>query len=148
MFKPLMTTNRDWRSIFAPHGVRLQAGDPIRRTNLSRTLAAIAKNGADAFYTGEIAESMIRKIQAEGGVMTLDDLANYKVKVARALEGTYRGRKIYTPHAPTSGGVLMHMFNLLEKYDLVKGGRSGLNVHRYIEAMRCKCFWRLLFACS
>lgn len=35
--------------------------------------------------------------------MTLEDLANYKIKVDRALEGTYRGRKIYTTHAPTSG---------------------------------------------
>ncbi|KAI0066114.1 gamma-glutamyltranspeptidase [Artomyces pyxidatus] len=136
MFAPLMTRNPDWKAIFAPRGVRLREGDPIRRTNLSRTLATIATHGADGFYHGEIADSLIKKIRAEGGVMSHADLANYRVKVERALEGTYRGRKVYTPHAPTSGPVLLHMLNLMEKFDLPSEGRTGLNVHRYVEAMR------------
>ncbi|KAI0043654.1 gamma-glutamyltranspeptidase [Auriscalpium vulgare] len=135
-YKSLMTRNPDWRAVFAPNGVRLQAGDPIRRTNLSRTLASIAKDGAGAFYTGSIADAIIRKIRAEGGVMTHEDLANYEVKVSRALEGSYQGRKIYTPHAPTAGPVLIHMLNLVESYDFKEEGRSGLNVHRLVEAMK------------
>ena len=109
----------------------------IRRTNYSRTLAAIAAHGADAFYYGEIADSIIRKNQAEGGVMTLEDLANYTVKVEKALEGSFRGRKVYTSHAPTSGPVLLHMLNLMEHYDLPSESRTGLNVHRFVEAMKC-----------
>lgn len=85
---------------------------------------------------------MIEKIQATGGIMTLEDLAGYEVKVRRALEGSYRGRKIYVPHAPTSGGVLLHMFNLVEGYkeeNWMEEGRTGLNVHRMLEAMKCRC---------
>jgi len=111
--------NPDWRSIFAPSGRLLKEGEKISRANLSRTLSAISKEGANAFYTvrgygskqhsisnffqGAIADSIVRKIQSEGGILTHADLENYAVKVERALEGSYRGRKVYTSHAPTSG---------------------------------------------
>ncbi|KAF9005378.1 gamma-glutamyltranspeptidase, partial [Hymenopellis radicata] len=133
-FYQLMLGNPDWSSIFAPRGVLLKQGEPIKRTNYSRTLATIAEEGADAFYKGPIADAIIRKITSTGGIMTHADLENYKVRVDRALEGTYRGRKIYTTHAPTSGPVLLHMLNLMEKYELKE--RNGVNVHRAIEAMR------------
>lgn len=89
---------------------------------------------------GLIAEALIEKIQNTGGIMTLDDLAQYEVHVAPALEGSYRGNKIYTTHAPTSGPVLLHMLNLLEQYeDFVAEGRTGLNVHRLVEIIKCAC---------
>ena len=69
--------------------------------------------------------------------MTRSDFEGYSVKVDRALVGSYRGRKVYVPHAPTSGPVLLHMLNLLERYDLSGEGRTGLNTHRLVEVMRC-----------
>lgn len=45
----------------------------------------------------------MRKAQLTGGILTLSDLASYHVNVTRALVGSYRGRKVYTTHAPTSG---------------------------------------------
>jgi gamma-glutamyltranspeptidase / glutathione hydrolase / leukotriene-C4 hydrolase len=70
--------------------------------------------------------------------MSYGDLTNYTVKVQRALEGTYRGRRVYTTHAPTSGPVLLHMLNVLDHYDFDVEGRTPLNVHRLVEAMKCK----------
>ena len=134
----MLLHNPDWSHIFAPNGVLLKEGDTIQRVNLSTTLSVIAEQGPDAFYRGEIADAIISKIRAEGGIVTHEDLVNYKVKVSRALEGTYRGQKIYTTHAPTSGPVLLHMLNLMEKYDLPAQGRAGVNVHRLIEATKCK----------
>lgn len=52
---------------------------------------------------GEVSESILRKINQTGGVLSQGDLDDYKVIVQPALQGTYRGRKIYTTHAPTSG---------------------------------------------
>lgn len=115
----------------------LQQGDFINRTAYARTLSIIAKEGPSAFYSGHIAESIVRKVHSEGGILSLADLADYKVVVKKALEGTYRGRKIYTTHAPTSGPVLLHMLNLLEHYDFEGEGRTGLNVHRAVEALKC-----------
>ena len=138
MFSPLMLNASDWRAIFAPQGRLLKAGDTIHRTNLSRTLQTIAKEGPGAFYKGPIADAIIDKVRRTGGILSHEDLENYQVQVQNALEGSYRGRKIYTPHAPTSGPVLIHMLNLMEHYpDLVVDGRTALNTHRLIEAMKC-----------
>ncbi len=140
IFAPLMLHHPDWKPIFAPEGRTLKAGETIRRTNLSRTLAAIAEGGADAFYTGPIADAIVEKVRATGGILSHADLAGYEVQVKRALQGTYRGRRVYTPHAPTSGPVLIHMLNLMEHYDdLAEEGRTVVNVHRAIEAMKCEC---------
>jgi gamma-glutamyltranspeptidase len=134
----LFRRNPDWSRIFAPDGVILSEGDIMRNVNLSQTLGLIAEQGANALYEGEVADAIIRKIRAEGGIMTHGDLVNYKVNVSRALEGTYRDLKVYTTHAPTSGPVLLHMLNLLEKYDLPTEGRTEVNVHRLVEAMKCE----------
>lgn len=136
MFAPLIFSQEDWRPIFAPEGRMLLEGETIRRTNYSRTLSAIASAGPDVFYKGPIADSIIRKIQATGGIMTNEDLENYTVKVDRALQGTYHDKKVYTSHAPTSGPVLLHILNLLERYDLIGEGRTGLNIHRFVEALK------------
>ncbi|ESK85216.1 hypothetical protein Moror_11399 [Moniliophthora roreri MCA 2997] len=133
-FADLMLTNPDWTDIFAPGGVFLKENEVIRRTNLSRTLLAIANEGADAFYKGPIADSLIRKIQATGGIMTHKDFEDYTVDVYPSLQGSYLGKKIYVPGAPTSGPVLLHMLNVLEHYDFSK--RSGVNTHRLVEALK------------
>lgn len=52
---------------------------------------------------GPIADSIIRQVRQTGGILSREDLEKYSVKVDHALEGTYRGRKIYTTHAPASG---------------------------------------------
>lgn len=85
---------------------------------------------------GAIAESLVSKIQQTGGVATLDDFAAYSVFVQPAFEGSYRGKKVFTSHPPTSGIVLLHMLNLLEHYDLPKEGLTPLNLHRLVEAMK------------
>lgn len=129
---------RDWQPTFAPQGRLLEQGDTINRVAYAQTLAAIAQNGSEAFYYGPIAESIVRKVKLEGGIISLEDLASYRVVVRHALEGTYLGRKIYTTHAPTSGPVFLHMLNLLEHYDFNGDGRTSLNTHRTIEALKCE----------
>ncbi|KAF8973301.1 gamma-glutamyltranspeptidase [Flammula alnicola] len=129
-FADLMLKNPDWSAIFAPKGRFLKEGETISRTNLSRTLSAIAQEGANALYTVRHDLSSA----AHGWYPFPQDLESYSVKVDRALEGTYRGRKVYTSHAPTSGPVLLHMLNLIENFEMEE--RSGLNVHRLIEVMK------------
>ncbi|KAH9931142.1 gamma-glutamyltranspeptidase [Epithele typhae] len=135
-FPDMMLNDSDWSSIFAPNGRLLRAGESIHRTNLSRTLYTIAEEGPDAFYKGPIADAFLTKVRSTEGIMTHEDMEGYTVKVSRALKGTYRGKKVYVPHAPTSGLVLLHMLNLLEHYgDFVEEGRTVLNAHRFLEAM-------------
>ncbi|KAG5645211.1 hypothetical protein DXG03_006729 [Asterophora parasitica] len=133
-YEELMLNNPDWSAIFAPNGALLKEGDIIRRTNLSRSLALIAKEGSSAFYKGPIGDSLVRKVRATGGILSHADLENYSIKVRPALQGTYRGRKIYTTHAPSSGPVLLHMLNLLERYDVKE--RNTLTIHRFVEILK------------
>ncbi|EIW83028.1 gamma-glutamyltranspeptidase [Coniophora puteana RWD-64-598 SS2] len=137
MFAPIMLYNAQFQPVFAPKGKLLVEGDSIKRTNLSRTLAIIAEEGPDAFYNGPIADSIVRAARKAGGILTNADMEKYSVRVNNALRGTYNGKVIYTTHAPTSGPALLHMFNLLEHYDLAGEGRTALNLHRILEAMKC-----------
>lgn len=68
----------------------------------------------------------------------MEDWASYNVTTVPAMIGKYRNRTVYTTHAPASGPVVLHMLNLLENYDLPGEGRTPLNIHRLIEAMKCK----------
>ncbi|KAI6026195.1 nucleophile aminohydrolase [Pisolithus microcarpus] len=137
-YSRLMLEKDDWRTIFAPNGKPLVEGQTIRRASYARTLSILASDGPDAFYKGPIADALVRKIQETGGIMTHADLEDYAVKVERALLGTYRDKKVYTSKAPTSGPVLLHMLNLIERFDLAREGRTGLNVHRIVEAQKLR----------
>jgi gamma-glutamyltranspeptidase/glutathione hydrolase/leukotriene-C4 hydrolase len=82
-------------------------------------------------YQGDIADSIIEKVHATGGILTHEDLLGYSVITKPALKGSYLGKKVYTTHAPTSGPVLLHMLNVIEHYDLMNE-QDGLNTHRLV----------------
>ncbi|KAG8777938.1 hypothetical protein FRC12_000112 [Ceratobasidium sp. 428] len=142
--KGWMERDPDWSAVFAPEGRLLEKGDWVKRENFSYTLARIAAEGPDAFYTGTIATSMINKIQQTGGIMTEEDLASYEVVQRPALEGTYRGRRVYTTHAPSSGPVLLHVLNALDRFGagpnihdkVAMKQEGGLWWHRVVEALK------------
>jgi gamma-glutamyltranspeptidase / glutathione hydrolase / leukotriene-C4 hydrolase len=68
----------------------------------------------------------------------MEDWTSYNATIEPAMASTYRNRTVYTTHAPTSGPIVLHILNLLENYDLPGEGRTPLNIHRFIEAMKCK----------
>ena len=69
------------------------AGDFIVFPELADTLEAISRNGADAFYTNErIAQSIVDTVNASGGIITLEDLRTYTVKLEEPLRTQYNGR--------------------------------------------------------
>jgi hypothetical protein len=86
---------------------------------------------------GEIAESLSNTVRDSGGLLTTNDLRGYKAEVRPAVMGTYLNRTIYTTHAPSSGPVLLSLLNTLEPLNLPEEGRTALNIHRFIEALKC-----------
>jgi gamma-glutamyltranspeptidase/glutathione hydrolase len=109
----------DLGRIFMPNGEVPKEGDVIRQAELAETLKVIAQQGAEIFYQGRIAEAIAETIKNNGGVMTLEDLKNYKAVWREPLIGTYRNRTIVTMPPPSSGGVaLLEMLNILEGYKL------------------------------
>jgi gamma-glutamyltranspeptidase / glutathione hydrolase len=100
-------------------GSVLAAGDRLVQTDLAATLQAIAQQGPRAFYQGPVAEKLSAAVRAEGGVMTADDLKNYRAVERTPVRGSYRGYDIISMPPPSSGGIaLIEMLNILEGYDL------------------------------
>lgn len=122
--------------IFAPEGTILQNGVLIQ-TDLARTLEAIATRGADAFYKGEIARNIAKAVQDAGGVMTPEDLANYRSEMLDVVRGNYRGYDVLSMPPPSSGGALLiQLLNILEGYNLKDGPNAPQTLHLMIESMK------------
>ncbi len=128
-----------WRSsaaIFLNGDKPLREGERLLQFDLADTLTAIAKQGPDAFYQGRIASRIAEAVQKAGGIMTKDDLANYRPVERAVVRGNYRGYDVVSMPPPSSGGVhLIEMLNILESYDLGKLPREQA-LHYEVEAMK------------
>lgn len=123
---------------FSKNGTPYAAGDVLKQVDLSQSLRRISDKGPDGFYKGRTAELIVAEMRANGGLITLEDLANYAAVKREPVRGDYRGYEILSMPPPSSGGVaLIEMLNILEGYDLQAGGSGGAaTLHRLIEAMR------------
>ncbi|KAK5123893.1 hypothetical protein LTR85_002089 [Meristemomyces frigidus] len=132
-----LVNNPTWAIDFAPNGTLLGLGDTITRRRYADTLETIAKRGPDAFYTGPIAETTINTIQANGGIMTLEDLKNYTVAIRPPAAIDYRGYKIRSGSAPSSGTVAMSVMKIIEGYtEIGEAATLNLSTHLFDEALR------------
>jgi gamma-glutamyltranspeptidase/glutathione hydrolase len=93
----------------------------------------IARDGADVFYTGEIADRIDADFKAHNGLMRREDLAAYETTRTDPIWSTYRGYDIATNHPPGGGIMLVEMLNILENFDL-----SGMG-HNTAEYIRTVC---------
>ena len=128
----------DLGRVFLPTGTVPKEGDIIRQPDLGATLKAIAQDGGESFYRGRIAAAIVDTVRSSGGVITRDDLKNYKPVWREPLIGSYRGRRVITMPPPSSGGVaILQMLNILEGYNLgqMEHG-SPAYLHLVTEAMK------------
>jgi gamma-glutamyltranspeptidase/glutathione hydrolase len=125
------------RRIFQRDGNFYQPGEIFRQPELARTLERIAAQ-PDDFYHGAIARELAASLQKGGGIVTVEDLAQYEVREREPVRGTYRGYEIISAPPPSSGGaVLIEALNIAEGYDLAKlGDRSAESIHFATEAFR------------
>jgi gamma-glutamyltranspeptidase/glutathione hydrolase len=99
-----------------------KSGDILVQKELAETLKLIQKSGSKGFYEGKTAELLIAEMKKGNGIITLEDLKNYKVAERKALEFDYKGNQIVSMPLPSSGGILlaqmlkMSGFENLEKY--------------------------------
>ena len=118
--------------------------DPIeikstfKQPSLAKSLFMISKKGADVFYRGEIAKWISEESLANGGLITLEDMASYEAKYREPIETSYRGYKIISMAPAASGGlVLLQTLNILENFDLKDSGHnSAKTIHILSEAMQ------------
>ena len=123
---------------FSNDGAPYEAGDVLRQPDLARTLERIAEEGPAGFYEGETALLIEREMQANGGLITREDLSAYQARKRTPIRGTYRGYEIISmPPISSGGAALVEMLNILEGYGLAASGfGSAATVHLVVESMR------------
>jgi gamma-glutamyltranspeptidase/glutathione hydrolase len=136
----------DSKRIFQNGGKGWKQGDVFKQPELARTLERIVAS-PDDFYTGKMAREFAEFMQAGGGLITAQDLANYDVKDRQPVTGTYRGLDIISAPPPSSGGIaLIETLNILEGFDLAKAGfGSAESIHLITEAYRRAFYDRAQF---
>ncbi len=125
-------------AIFLNGGKPWKAGELFAQKNLAASLALIAKDGPDAFYKGAIAEAIVAASQANGGILTKKDFADYGVAETPPVKCNYRGFELISSPPPSSGGTAVcEILNILEGYPIAElGFHSSQSIHFMTEAMR------------
>jgi len=139
---PIMARMPDIKAYFYhADGTPYAEGETLKNPALAATLRLIAKRGAKAFYSGEIARAIANKVThapINATVMTMADIARYRAKERAPVCGTYRGDKICSMGPPSSGGItVLQILGLLERFpskELAMDKPEG--VHLFTQASR------------
>ncbi len=126
---------------FYPEGQGLKAGQVKKNSALARTLTTIAKEGADSFYKGNIADKIVKAVEFASinpGFLRTDDMAAYEAVKRRPVCGKYKKHQICGMPPPSSGGInTLQILKLLEPYNLAQyPANSVLASHLFTQASR------------
>lgn len=124
-------------AIFLKNGKNsYQVGDRLIQLDLAQTLRTIADKGANAFYQGAIATSLVKASNQHGGILTPKDFANYTVTQTQPVRCIYRGYEIISAPLPGGGTTLCQMLNILSGYQMKKlGWHTSASLHLMLSAM-------------
>lgn len=115
-----------------------KAGDTLIQPQLAATLTRISKLGASGFYEGATALMIQNGLQKNGGIISLDDLKNYKAKFRDPIRFNYRGYQIISMPLPSSGGIILQqVLKMIENKDVqAMQFQSAASVQLLVEAER------------
>jgi len=125
------------RIYFCNDGELPRPGQRLSNPDMAESLARIAEGGAEVFYTGDLAEQMVSDIQANGGLLSMQDLAAYRTRRIEPLWGEYRGYRVASNQPPGGGVMVLEMLNILENFPLAELGHNTPEYIRVVsEAMK------------
>jgi len=111
-------------------------GVTIRQPELAATLTALASQGHDGFYRGEVAAKLVQGVKAGGGIWTLEDLQSYRLVLREPVRSQYHGMTVVSAAPPSAGGSLISLaLNQLTAFDL-KAMSETERTHHVVETMR------------
>jgi len=125
-------------AIFLKQGKPYDVGERLRQPQLAKTLELISKDGTDAFYKGPVAKAVVAGSDANGGILSLKDFADYTAQWETPITCAYHGYTYVAAPPPSSGGTtICQILQILEPYPLAKWGFGSVNsAHYIIEAER------------
>ena len=123
-------------SVFTPDSPAQSPGKRIVQTALASTLSLLAERGAQAFYLGALAETLVAEVRSHGGIWSHEDLSQYRVVEREPITIHWRGAEIVTAAPPSATGVMLsQVFHMLGE-DWLDGSDRDARTHRLIEALR------------
>ena len=131
-YKKKFSKNKEAKKIFT-RANGFSEGDILVQTNLADTLERIKHNGQEEFYLGDTAKKIANFFQINGGILSLMDLNQYKIRILKPVCGNYRSYEICSMAPPSSGGIaLVQILNILENIDL---GKLDHNSEEYLKIL-------------
>ena len=120
-----------------PNGEPYKVGEVQKQPDLANTLEIIAKKGADGFYKGEVASKIVNDVQANGGLLTMNDFAQHKSDWVNPISTDYRGYKAFNLPPNTQGMASLSILNILNNHDVKALGEGTADYyHLIIEATK------------
>jgi len=139
--RPYIMSNPGLKELYAPQGKLLLEGDVLKRPKLGETYKKLAKEGADAFYTGSMAAQIVKDIQTAGGFITLTDLSGYRAIERGPLRTRVKGLELLTTPPPGSGALISLALKIMAGFnwtrdDIQNPDKRSLTYHRIIESLK------------
>lgn len=139
-----LNKNKDFFTKYNPNGCAFvkvsqwKRGDTLIQPDLSKTLKLIAEKGNKGFYQGEVARMIVDEMKQSNGIITLDDLKNYKAVWRIPISADYKNYKVTSMPPPSSGGIaLITLLKTIEKYPVSQWGfQKDSTVQLIVEAER------------
>ena len=122
---------------FLPNGKPPEKGEIFRNPRLGKTYSRIAAKGRDIFYRGEIAQTIVSYLEAQGGFLSMDDFASHRSEWVDPVHTNYRGYDVWELPPNGQGIAALQILNMLENYDIAAmGAGSPEYVHTFVEAKK------------
>ena len=128
----------EFKKVFLkPDGSPYTVGEILKQPDLGKSLALIAKNGADEFYRGSIAQKIVKDMKKNGGILTLNDFKNHTADLVEPISVKYRNYTAYNFPPNTQGFASLEILNILNNFDLKAVGNGTADYyHLIIEATK------------
>src|SRR6478735_3656922 len=124
------------RAVYGEHG-RLRAGERVVMDDLASTLEVLADGGARALYHGDLGRELVRYLAGNGGLITREDLAAYRVIWRRPIRVPYEGHEFVSNPPPSSGGILIgYGLSLLDRLPADDGPGTASAIGSLVDVMR------------
>ncbi|XP_073685773.1 glutathione hydrolase 5 proenzyme [Garra rufa] len=139
IIKKLMN-GTELRELFYKDKTVLNPRDTLKFPQLAETMETIAKEGAGAFYTGKIANDLTQDVQERNGVLSLEDLSSFQVRVSDAWSVEIGEYTMHFPPPPAGGAILGFILKLMHGFGLspasIQGDQKTLTLHRFLETVK------------
>jgi len=112
-----------------------QAGDLVVQKDLARVLQTIADKGRAGFYEGEVAQKMVDDFQSNGGIVTLEDLKNYRALESKILKGSFREHEVHSLYLPSFGAITIQILQILDHLNPPKDEKEWAFQHAKATAL-------------